>query len=701
MRSCRLVIVARVRKAQTACICLRWCVVGVFSNAAMVMPDMTDTVSPSFARLLRLGRTEKRLLQMCADSVLVIVCFGAAMALRLESFAFLGNSSVWLMALICVPATILMFLAFGLYRSILRFISGQVLRAIGCGVIFSAAFLFLLAALLSAPLPRSVPGIYALLLFVSAGGLRFVARAMFQSLAKSARIPVAIYGAGEAGRQLKDALQNGRDYLPLAFFDDDPTLHGAVISGRTVFAPDQIAQVVEDMGVASILLAVPSASRLRRREIVEEVGKLGLQVKTIPGIADIVSGRATVSELRQISPEDLLGRDAVPPREDLMQRNITGKVVMVTGAGGSIGSELCRQIVQFAPAEIILFELSEFALYSITHELRETLSVSGREATVRGVLGSVQNARRVRDVMKSFGVQTVYHAAAYKHVVLVEENVTEGIRNNVFGTLVLAEAAADLGVESFILISTDKAVRPTNFMGASKRMAELVCQSFAQRKGHTTFSMVRFGNVLGSSGSVLPRFRSQIEKGGPVTVTHPDITRYFMTIPEAAQLVIQAGAMARGGDVFVLDMGDPVKILDLAESMIRLHGLKPYLLDEDGPNDKLSGDIGIRFVGLNKGEKLFEELLIGENPMPTAHPRIMTATEMSLPWSKLHPMLQHLNAACLDFDLEKIKAIFLEAPLAFQPSGNAIHDLTWLARGAIETAQPLPSQTPVAAEIAP
>jgi FlaA1/EpsC-like NDP-sugar epimerase len=672
----------------------------MFPNAVMVTPDMSDTVSPSFARLLRLGRTEKRLLQMCADSVLVIVCFGAAMALRLESFAFLGNSSVWLMALICVPATILVFFAFGLYRSILRFISGQVLRAIGCGVIFSAAFLFLLAALLSAPLPRSVPGIYALLLFVSAGGLRFVARAMFQSLAKSARIPVAIYGAGEAGRQLKDALQNGRDYLPLAFFDDDPTLHGAVISGRTVFAPDQIAQVVEDMGVASILLAVPSASRLRRREIVEEVGKLGLQVKTIPGIADIVSGRATVSELRQISPEDLLGRDAVPPREDLMQRNITGKVVMVTGAGGSIGSELCRQIVQFAPAEIILFELSEFALYSITHELRETLSVSGREATVRGVLGSVQNARRVRDVMKSFGVQTVYHAAAYKHVVLVEENVTEGIRNNVFGTLVLAEAAADLGVESFILISTDKAVRPTNFMGASKRMAELVCQAFAQRKGHTTFSMVRFGNVLGSSGSVLPRFRSQIEKGGPVTVTHPDITRYFMTIPEAAQLVIQAGAMARGGDVFVLDMGDPVKILDLAESMIRLHGLKPYLLQEDGSNDKLSGDIGIRFVGLNKGEKLFEELLIGENPMPTAHPRIMTATEMSLPWSKLHPMLQNLNAACLDFDLEMIKVIFLEAPLAFKPSGNAIHDLTWLARGTIETAQPLPSQTAVAARIA-
>lgn len=642
----------------------------------MVMPDMTDTVSPSFARLLRLGRTEKRLLQMCADSVLVIVCFGAAMALRLESFAFLGNPSVWLMALICVPATILMFFTFGLYRSILRFISGQVLRAIGCGVIFSATFLFMLAALLSAPLPRSVPGIYALLLFVSAGGLRFVARAMFQSLAKSARIPVAIYGAGEAGRQLKDALQNGRDYLPLAFFDDDPTLHGAVISGRTVFAPDQIAQVVEDMGVASILLAVPSASRLRRREIVEEVGKLGLQVKTIPGIADIVSGRATVSELRQISPEDLLGRDAVPPREDLMQRNITGKVVMVTGAGGSIGSELCRQIVQFSPAEIILFELSEFALYSITHELRETLSASGREATVRGVLGSVQDSRRVRDVMKSFGVQTVYHAAAYKHVVLVEENVTEGIRNNVFGTLVLAEAAADLGVESFILISTDKAVRPTNFMGASKRMAELVCQAFAQRKGHTKFSMVRFGNVLGSSGSVLPRFRAQIEKGGPVTVTHPDITRYFMTIPEAAQLVIQAGAMARGGDVFVLDMGDPVRILDLAQSMIRLHGLKPYLLNEDGCN----GDIGIRFVGLNKGEKLFEELLIGENPMPSAHPRIMTATEMSLPWSKLQPMLQHLNSACLDFDLEQIKAIFLEAPLAFRPSGDTIHDLTWQAK---------------------
>lgn len=647
---------------------------------AVLRPHVTEAISPAFAWLLRLRRTEKRLVQMIADMFLVVVCFHAAISLRIESFRLIDDLSVWLVIATSAPPTVFVFHRLGLYRSIMRFISGQVLMAIGCGVILSAACFSVAAQLLSAPVPRSVPGIYALLLFLTAGGLRFVMRMVLRSITQSARTPVVIYGAGEAGRQLKDALQNGQEYLPIAFFDDDPTLHGTVISGRTVFPPSQIANLVKETGVNTLLLALPSASRLRRREIVEQVGLLGLQVKTIPGIADIISGRATVSELRQVTPEDLLGRDAVPPRADLMQRNITGKVVMVTGAGGSIGSELCRQIVQFDPAAIVLFELSEFALYSISNELRETLSAAGRQTEVKGVIGSVQNARRVREVMDVFGVQTVYHAAAYKHVVLVEENVVEGICNNVFGTQVVAEAAANAGIESFILVSTDKAVRPTNFMGASKRMAELICQAFAQRGGRTTFSMVRFGNVLGSSGSVLPRFRAQIEKGGPVTVTHPEITRYFMTIPEAAQLVIQAGAMARGGDVFVLDMGEPVKILDLAESMIRLHGLKPYRLGEGGTAEDRRGDIAIHFVGLNKGEKLYEELLIGENPMPTVHPRIMTATEVSLPWDKLQPLLQRLSVACRDFDLETVRAIFLEAPLAFSPGGGVVHDVTWTAR---------------------
>lgn len=641
---------------------------------------LPDLLSPVLGRLVRLRRAEKRFLQMVADALVVTGSFLAAMALRTETLTFMSDPSIWLVALACAPLTVLTFRAYGLYRSILRFISGQVLRAIGLGVIVSAAVISVASLLLSAPVPRSVPFIHALLVFLLAGGLRFSMRAALRRATQSLRTPVAIYGAGTAGRQLKDALQDGQDYQPVAFFDDDPALQGTVIGGRTVFAPDQIARVVRKTGVTTILLALPSAPRHRRREIVQQVGRLGLHVKTVPGIADIVSGRATVGELRQVAPEDLLGRDAVPPRADLMRRNIAGKVVMVTGAGGSIGSELCRQIVQYDPAMIVLFELSEYALYSITNEVQEGLSASDRRTEVRGVLGSVQNSRRVREVMETFGVQTVYHAAAYKHVVLVEENVVEGIRNNVFGTQVVAEAAAATGVESFILISTDKAVRPTNFMGASKRMAELVCQALAQRNTGTTFSMVRFGNVLGSSGSVLPRFRAQIEKGGPVTVTHPEITRYFMTIPEAAQLVIQAGAMARGGDVFVLDMGEPVKILDLAESMIRLHGLKPYVLRDGAAADDRNGDIAIRFVGLNKGEKLYEELLIGENPMRTAHPRIMTATETSLHWDKLQPLLYRLNVACLDFDLDMIRQIFLDAPLAFRPTGDAIHDITWTAR---------------------
>ncbi|WP_296763475.1 UDP-N-acetylglucosamine 4,6-dehydratase family protein [Sediminimonas sp.] len=367
------------------------------------------------------------------------------------------------------------------------------------------------------------------------------------------------------------------------------------------------------------------------------------------------------------------------PREELMSRNITGKVVLVSGAGGSIGSELCRQIINHRPAALVLLEMSELALYCITNELRETLAEDGGEVPVEPVLGSVQHRGRVAAVLRNFGVQTIYHAAAYKHVVLVEENVVEGVRNNVFGTRTLAEAAVEAGIEDFILISTDKAVRPTNIMGASKRMSELVCQALARDHPRTTFSMVRFGNVLGSSGSVIPRFRAQIEQGGPVTVTHREITRFFMTIPEAAQLIIQAGAMARGGDVFVLDMGEPVKILDLPQSMVRLHGLKPFLVDEAGRPEVEAGDIPISIVGLNKGEKLYEELLIGEDPHPTDHPRIMTATEGSLTRAELDGFLERLFRACQAFDVPAIRQVFTEAPLAYRPTSDEVHDLMWVA----------------------
>ncbi|MDD7971972.1 polysaccharide biosynthesis protein [Roseinatronobacter alkalisoli] len=630
-------------------------------------------------RLIRINRPFKRALQVFADSALIGLCFATAMMLRLESVVFVSDPQVWLVLVPVLPLTIFVFARLGLYRSIVRYITGRALRSIAIGVFFSAVILFLVALMSSAPIPRSVPGIYAILLFLVVGGVRFLMRIALRQSSGNARKPVAIYGAGESGRQLQNALDQTREYTALAFIDDDPELQRSLVAGRRVFSPEQAGLLVENLQIKAILLAIPSASRARRREIVAQLEPLGVEIKTIPGMTDIVSGVAKFSDLKQVTPEDLLGRDPVPSRPELMRQNIAGKVVLVSGAGGSIGSELCRQILKQNPAALVLLEVSEYALYAISMELRETLAREERSIPIDAVLGSVQNPGRVRAILRAFQVQTVYHAAAYKHVVLVEENVVEGIRNNVFGTKVIAEAAAEMGVENFILISTDKAVRPTNFMGASKRMAELVCQGLAQSQTRTTFSMVRFGNVLGSSGSVIPRFRAQIEAGGPVTVTHRDITRYFMTIPEASQLVIQAGAMARGGDVFVLDMGDPVKILDLAQSMVRLHGLKPYIIEETDQPETERGDIGVKIVGLNKGEKLYEELLIGDKPQGTDHPRIMSATEVSLPQDELNALLEQLQRACHSFDIATIRKIFLQAPLAYRPNGEAIYDLMWTA----------------------
>jgi len=630
-------------------------------------------------KLLLLTRRQKVAVQMLADSIFAVLCFYAAMVLRLESNDFRSDLLVWVAFATTIPAAILSFRAFGLYRVVTRFITARSFRAIFLGVTVSAVVLFVSAQMLDAQIPRSVPGIFAVLYIGAVGGARFVVRRQLRFAHSVSRQPIAIYGAGEAGRQLFFALKHGKEYLPVAFLDDNRALQNTLIGDVQVFSPEAIDDVVADFEIKTILLALPSVSRARRREILQKIEHLEIEIMTIPGMADIVSGRASFTELRQVSPVDLLGRDPVPPRPDLMRKNIEGKVVLVSGAGGSIGSELCRQILTQGPRSLILLEVSEFALYSIVMELRETAVREGLSFPIEPILGSVQNPGRVREILRAFRVQTVFHAAAYKHVVLVEENVVEGIRNNVFGTQVIAEAAAELGVENFILISTDKAVRPTNFMGASKRMAELVCQALAENGGTTRFSMVRFGNVLGSSGSVIPRFKAQIEQGGPVTVTHREITRYFMTIPEASQLVIQASAMAKGGDVFVLDMGEPVKILDMAQSMIRLYGLKPYVMETDETEDGTRGDIGIRIVGLNKGEKLYEELLIGHNPQGTDHPRIMTATEVSLPKEALQSLLERLQKACLAFDIPQIRQIFEEAPLEFQPSTSQPHDLLWNA----------------------
>ncbi|EOM7568391.1 polysaccharide biosynthesis protein, partial [Shigella sonnei] len=482
--------------------------------------------------------------------------------------------------------------------------------------------------------------------------------------------PVLIYGAGESGRQLLPALMQAKEYFPVAFVDDNPRLHKAVIHGVTVYPSDKLSYLVDRYGIKKILLAMPSVSKSQRQKVITRLEHLPCEVLSIPGMVDLVEGRAQISNLKKVSIDDLLGRDPVAPDAKLMAENITGKAVMVTGAGGSIGSELCRQIVRYKPAKLVLFELSEYALYAIEKELSALCDKEVLNVPVIPLLGSVQRQNRLQMVMKSFGIQTVYHAAAYKHVPLVEHNVVEGVRNNVFGTLYCAESAIESGVETFVLISTDKAVRPTNTMGTTKRLAELVLQALSARQSQTRFCMVRFGNVLGSSGSVVPLFEKQIAQGGPVTLTHRDIIRYFMTIPEASQLVIQAGAMGHGGDVFVLDMGDPVKIYDLAKRMIRLSGLS--VRDDKNPD----GDIAIEVTGLRPGEKLYEELLIGDSVQGTSHPRIMTANEVMLPWQDLSLLLKELDQACHDFDHERIRSLLLQAPAAFNPTDD-ICDLVW------------------------
>ncbi|MCS3462833.1 FlaA1/EpsC-like NDP-sugar epimerase [Citrobacter sp. JUb117] len=481
---------------------------------------------------------------------------------------------------------------------------------------------------------------------------------------------VVIYGAGASGRQLLPALSQMDEYYPVAFVDDNRALQGQVIHGVSVFAPEKLAWLVEKYEAKKILLAMPSANRARKNEVIKTLEGLPCEVLSIPGMVDLVEGKARIDALRKVVITDLLGRDPVSPIPELVSRNINGKTVMVTGAGGSIGSELCRQIIKNKPDQIILFELSEFSLYSIDSELRNLNLSQDLQVKIYPILGNVQDKEHLERLIKAFNVDTIYHAAAYKHVPLVEFNVLDGVRNNIFGTLCCAQAAASCGVENFVLISTDKAVRPTNTMGATKRMAELVLQALAKEGGKTCFSMVRFGNVLGSSGSVVPLFEKQIASGGPVTLTHQDITRYFMTIPEAAQLVIQAGAMGTGGDVFVLDMGEPVKIIDLAHRMIALQGLS--VRDDKHPY----GDIAVQTTGLRPGEKLYEELLIGDNVSTTQHPRIKTANEVMLPWSEMSKLLAELDTACREFDYERVREILLQAPAAFNPT-DGICDLLW------------------------
>jgi len=646
--------------------------------------------------VLELRRGTKVALQILADLGLILACFVAAMAFRLESLVFFENTDIWPPLAVAGLGALITFWLAGLYRSLVRFISDRVLVSIALGVLVYAVLLFAANSALVAGVPRSVPAISAVFLFAAIAGARFLVRWMFRIPMQNAKKPVVIYGAGEAGHELLKSLIHGREYSPVAFVDDQKSEQGLTISGLPVYPPESLPRLARSIDLEVVLMAMPTISQKRRLEIFSALEALELEVKTIPAMSDIVSGKAQITELRNITPEDLLGRDAVHPDQSLLRRNNKGKVVMVTGAGGSIGSELCRQILEQEPARLVLFELSEFALYTIESALTEMAHGLGIDAIITPVLGSVQNSKRLETVIASLSVQTIYHAAAYKHVPLVEENVVEGIRNNALGTLAIARIARKHAVESFILISTDKAVRPTNVMGATKRIAELICQAFAQSGCDTTFSMVRFGNVLGSSGSVIPRFRAQIEAGGPITVTHREINRYFMTIPEASQLVIQAGAMAKGGDVFVLDMGEPVKIVDLAETMVRLHGLKPYFVESPGDRDPAKGDIPICFTGLRKGEKLYEELLIGNFPEPTDHPRIKTAREAFLPEARLIETLEELADACARFDLPRIREMLLSMPLDYQPSPEALQGSLWFDPAAGQIAQQQHPLLPIA-----
>jgi FlaA1/EpsC-like NDP-sugar epimerase len=571
---------------------------------------------------------------------------------------------------------------FGLYRAIFRYAGlpalMTVLKAVAIyAVIYGFAFTWV-----GVPgVPRSVGLLQPLLLLLgvtlSRAFVRYWLGGIYQGIVGRSGLPqVLIYGAGSAGRQLAAALKTSPELVVVGLLDDDDRLHGQVLNGLKIYDPTAIVGVVNKLRVTQVFLAIPSVSRARRNEILELVREAHVQVRTLPGVMDLAQGKVQVSDLKELDIEDLLGRDPVPPNPRMLAKNIMGKVVMVTGAGGSIGSELCRQIVKSGPSALLLVELTEFALYAIEYELQSAMAEDG-EQTIRLVplLANVRDAARIAEILRTWKPHTVYHAAAYKHVPLVEHNPAEGVKNNVQGTLTTAMQAVAHGVSDFVLISTDKAVRPTNVMGTSKRLAEMVLQAqaavMAQAGGKTRFSMVRFGNVLGSSGSVVPLFRKQIKDGGPITLTDERITRYFMTIPEAAQLVIQAGAMASGGDVFVLDMGEPVRIADLARRMVELSGLA--LKDEANPN----GDIEITVTGLRPGEKLYEELLIGDNPLPTSHPRIMKAHEDFLVWNELQAKLSDLGLALDANNVPLIRTLLKDLVPGYQPDGEVV-DWVWM-----------------------
>ena len=623
-------------------------------------------------RVIRLPRARKRAIMLASDSLFVPAALWSALALKLEGLPEGLGASPWLYFAALVTS-IPIFVRLGLYRAVVRFIGAQAIVAVTAGVTASVVVLAVINAVLPGDgIPLKALLIYWALALVYVGGTRILARNLMNLRPVGAE-RVVVYGAGAAGAQAVSALRSGGSYDPVAFIDDDPSLHRSAVAGIDVYGPGALRMLIEEESVRVVLLALPSQSRRRRQEILKLLEPYPVRVMTVPDIADIVAGSARVEDMRDVDASDLLGRDSVPPDERLFDACIRDKVVMVTGAGGSIGSELCRQIAHLRPRRVVLFEMSELALYQVDRELRAVMERDRLEFELISLLGNAHHKYRVREILQAYGVQTVYHAAAYKHLPIVEQNVIEGIHNNVISTWYTAEAALECGIENFVLVSTDKAVNPSNVMGATKRLAEIVLQGLNQRGGRTKFCMVRFGNVLESSGSVVPLFREQIRRGGPVTVTHPDVIRYFMTIPEASQLVLQAGAMAKGGDVFVLDMGKPIRIADLARRMDNLAGLT--VRDEARPD----GDIEIRFTGLRPAEKLYEELLIGNNVSGTGHPMIMRAMEHSLPWDQVQQLLNDLLIAMGQFDVRTACELLQRAVQEYRPTGDIV-DGVWCRR---------------------
>ncbi len=632
---------------------------------------------------LALPRSTKRALALLVDASLCVLTVWFAYCLRLDDWVILEGVE-WLPAIVSLLLAIPIFIVLGLYRAIFRYAGlSAFVTVVKAVAIYALAFMTIFTAISVPGVPRTVGILQPLLLLIAVGLSRMWTRywlgnAYQRLLNRNQLAKVLIYGAGGSGRQLAGALANSAELNVVGYLDDDRNLHGSIMGGLPIYDPSDLPALVVSGEIKGVLLALPNATRQRRNEILEDMRKARVTVRTMPDLTALAQGRVAVSDLRELDIEDLLGRNVIAPDRSLIEKDIRGKVVMVTGAGGSIGSELCRQILKNGPSSLLLVEQSEFGLYAIHGELEKSAASAGH-ADVRIIpfLASVRDDRRIRQIMEAWRPKTVYHAAAYKHVPLVEYNPVEGIRNNVLGTQIAAEAARDYGVENFVLISTDKAVRPTNIMGASKRLAEMVLQAMdADRKPgavSTNFAMVRFGNVLGSSGSVVPLFRQQIRDGGPITLTHPDITRYFMTIPEASQLVIQAGAMSGGGDVFLLDMGEPVRIADLARRMVELSGLT--VRDGDEPD----GDIELEITGLRPGEKLYEELLIGDNPHPTSHPRIMQAKEDFLPWPELSRRLAALEAALEENDIPLARALLQKLVSGYAPSGEVV-DLVYRER---------------------